>query len=134
MKITSEQIKKINDKCSNGWQLDVRHAIICSEKQLVLQAQKSETEIVRGTLWWNEVHKDFRTVGKVPQLHLALYHTKPGSDMMTSYGLGKTITLGDMVNRTSMKVLQDLTKNFTEDDLLRLADKNNAQLNKETIF
>ena len=72
MKITSEQIKKINDKCSNGWQLDVRHAIICSEKQLVLQAQKSETEIVRGTLWWTEVHKDFRTIGKVPQLHLAL--------------------------------------------------------------
>lgn len=134
MKITSEQIKKINDKCSNGWQLDVRHAIICSEKQLVLQAQKSETEIVRGTLWWNEVHENFCTVGKVPQLHLALYHTKPGSDMMTSYGLGKTITLGDMVSRTSMKVLQDLTKNFTEDDLLRLADKNNAQLNKETIF
>ena len=134
MKITREQVKKINDKCSNGWQLDVRHAMIWSEKQLVLQAQKSDTEIVRGTLWWNEVHKDFRTVGKVPQLHLALYHTRPDSDMMTSYGLGKTITLGDTVNRASMKVLQDLTKKFTKDDLLRLADENNAQLNKETIF
>lgn len=134
MKITREQVKKINDKCSNGWQLDVRHAIICSEKQLVLQAKKSETEIVRGTLWWNEVHENFRTIGKVPQLHLALYHTRPDSDMMTSYGLGKTITLGDTVNRASMKVLQDLTKKFTKDDLLRLADKNNAQLNKETIF
>lgn len=134
MKITREQVKKINDKCSNGWQLDVRHAMIWSEKQLVLQAPKSETEIVRGTLWWNEVHKDFRTIGKVPQLHLALYHTRPDSDMMTSYGLGKTITLGDTVNRASMKVLQDLTKRFTKDDLLRLADENNAQLNKETIF
>ena len=134
MKITREQVKKINDKCSNGWAFDLWAAGVRGEKQLVLQAQKSETEIVRGTLWWNEVHKDFRTVGKVPQLHLALYHTKPGSDMMTSYGLGKTITLGDMVNRTSMKVLQDLTKKFTKEDLLRLADENNAQLNKETIF
>ena len=45
MKITSEQIKKINDKCSNGWQLDVRHAIICSEKQLVLQAQRAKPRL-----------------------------------------------------------------------------------------
>lgn len=134
MKITREQIKKINDKCSNGWAFDLWAAGIRGEKQLVLQAQKSDTEIVRGTLWWTEVHKDFRTVGKVPQLHLALYHTKPGSDMMTSYGLGKTITLGDVVNRTSMKVLQDLTKKFTKDDLLRLAEEHNAQLNKGTIF
>ena len=134
MKITREQVKKINDKCSNGWTFDLWAAGVRGEKQLVLQAQKSDTEIVRGTLWWNEVHENFRTVGKVPQLHLALYHTRPDSDMMTSYGLGKTITLGDTVNRASMKVLQDLTKKFTKDDLLRLADENDAQLNKETIF
>lgn len=134
MKITREQVKKINDKCSNGWAFDLWSAGVRGEKQLVLQAEKSDTEIVRGTLWWNEVHENFRTVGKVPQLHLALYHTKPGSDMMTSYGIGKTITLGDKVNRASMKVLQDLTKKFTKDDLLRLAEEHNAQLNKGTIF
>lgn len=134
MKITREQVKKINDKCSNGWAFDIWAAGVRGEKQLVLQAEKSDTEIVRGTLWWNEVHENFRTVGKVPQLHLALYHTKPGSDMMTSYGIGKTITLGDKVNRASMKVLQDLTKMFTKDDLLRLAEEHNAQLNKGTII
>lgn len=134
MKITREQVKKINDKCSNGWAFDLWAAGVRGEKQLVLQAEKSDTEIVRGTLWWNEVHENFRTVGKVPQLHLALYHTKPGSDMMTSYGIGKTITLGDKVNRASMKVLQDLTKLFTKDDLLRLAEEHNAQLNKGTII
>lgn len=134
MKITREQVKKINDKCSNGWAFDLWAAGVRGEKQLVLQAEKSDTEIVRGTLWWNEVHENFRTVGKVPQLHLALYHTKPGSDMMTSYGIGKTITLGDKVNRASMKVLQDLTKMFTKDDLLRLAEEHNAQLNKGTII
>lgn len=134
MKITREQVKKINDKCSNGWAFDLWAAGVHNEKQLVLQAEKSDTEIVRGTLWWNEVHENFRTVGKVPQLHLALYHTKPGSDMMTSYGIGKTITLGDKVNRASMKVLQDLTKKFTKDDLLRLAEEHNAQLNKGTII
>lgn len=134
MKITREQVKKINDKCSNGWAFDIWAAGVRGEKQLVLQAEKSDTEIVRGTLWWNEVHENFRTVGKVPQLHLALYHTKPGSDMMTSYGIGKTITLGDKVNRASMKVLQDLTKLFTKDDLLRLAEEHNAQLNKGTII
>ena len=134
MKITREQVKKINDKCSNGWAFDIWAAGVRGEKQLVLQVEKSDTEIVRGTLWWNEVHENFRTVGKVPQLHLALYHTKPGSDMMTSYGIGKTITLGDKVNRASMKVLQDLTKKFTKDDLLRLAEEHNAQLNKGTII
>lgn len=134
MKVTREQVKKINDKCSNGWAFDIWAAGVRGEKQLVLQAEKSDTEIVRGTLWWNEVHENFRTVGKVPQLHLALYHTKPGSDMMTSYGIGKTITLGDKVNRASMKVLQDLTKKFTKDDLLRLAEEHNAQLNKGTII
>lgn len=134
MKITREQVKKINDKCSNGWAFDLWAAGVHSEKQLVLQVEKSDTEIVRGTLWWNEVHENFRTVGKVPQLHLALYHTKPGSDMMTSYGIGKTITLGGKVNRASMKVLQDLTKLFTKDDLLRLAEEHNAQLNKGTII
>lgn len=134
MKITREQVKKINDKCSNGWAFDLWAAGVRGEKQLVLQAEKSDTEIVRGTLWWNEVHENFRTVGKVPQLHLALYHTRPGSDMMTSYGIGKTITLGDKVNRASMKVLQDLTKLFTKDDLLRLAEEHNAQLNKGTII
>lgn len=134
MKITREYVQKINDKCSNGWVFDNWSAIMTNSKQLVLQAEKSDTEIVRGTLWWTEVHENFRTVGKVPQLHLALYHTRPGSDMMTSYGIGKTITLGDMVNRASMKVLQDLTKKFTKDDLLRLSEEHNAQLNKGTIF
>lgn len=53
MKITHEQIMKINKMCDNDWHLDVQFYVYYGEKRLIKQIDLEETDYLEFSLRYN---------------------------------------------------------------------------------
>ena len=112
-KITREQIKKINSKCQNGWELDVQYFIFHSEKTL-----KKIIEL--DTEHYLEFRIDYNYNNQITLFINKFYH-KANDDFATSNGLGKKKILEESpAPRKSINKLIEFTKTLTDDELMKI--------------
>ena len=55
MKITREQVKKINDKMGNGWELDLYYYFMHGEKTASLKIPQDDGGYIEGKLYIDTV-------------------------------------------------------------------------------
>ena len=111
-KITKDQVNKINAKCKNGFTLSLYAAMIHGEKWLEKDIQLDDSDVLyRITLRFKEKYDRFRTIGK--------YVPCKTEDMYQVLDV-RSEKLGEIVNRRSMKVLQDLTADYPDEKLISL--------------
>ena len=112
-KITREQIKKINSKCQNGWELDVQYFIFHSEKTL-------KKIIEQDTEHYLEFRLDYNYNNQITLFINKFYH-KANDEFATSNGLGKKKILEESpAPRKSINKLIEFTKTLPDDELMKI--------------
>ena len=119
-KITKDQVNKINAKCKNGFTLSLYTAIIHGEKCLEKDIQLDDSGVLyRATLRFKEKYEKFRTIGVYPVLDIEKYVPCKTENMYQVLDV-RSEKLGEIVNRRSVKVLQDLTADYPDEKLISL--------------
>ena len=119
-KITKDQVNKINAKCKNGFTLSLYTAIIHGEKCLEKDIRIDDSGILyRVSLRFKEKYEEFRAIGVYPVLEIEKYVPCKTEDVYQVLGV-RSEKLGEIVNRRSMKVLQDLTADYPDEKLVSL--------------
>lgn len=119
-KITKDQVNKINAKCKNGFTLSLYTAIIHGEKCLEKDIRIDDSGILyRVSLRFKEKYDEFRAIGVYPVLEIEKYVPCKTEDVYQVLGV-RSEKLGEIVNRRSMKVLQDLTADYPDEKLVSL--------------
>lgn len=114
-KITIEQVKKFNAACKNGFVLDLEHLGIWGEKRCKKDFKIDDSGVLYTfILEFYEESKDFAKVGVYPVLVIEKL-TPIRTDGIYDVHYLKEKRLGETVKRKSVKVLQDLTANYTEE-------------------
>lgn len=114
-KITIEQVKKFNAACKNGFVLDLEHLEIWGKKRCRKNFKIDDSGVLYAfTLEFYEESKNFAKVGVYPVLVIEKL-TPIGTTGAHGVRYLKEERLGETVKRKSVKVLQDLTANYTEE-------------------
>ena len=112
-KITREQIKKINSKCQNGWELDIQYFIFHNEKTLKKIIKLDAEHYLEFKLDYNYKNQIVLFINK-------FYH-KLGADYATSNGLGKKKMLEETpTSRKSINKLIEYTETLTNELLMQI--------------
>lgn len=114
-KITIEQVKKFNAACKNGFVLDLERLGIWGEKRCKKDFKIDDSGVLYTfILEFYEESKNFVKVGVYPVLVIEKL-TPTRTDGIYGVHCLKEKRLGETVKRKSVKVLQDLTANYTEE-------------------
>lgn len=129
MKLTREQVNKINSKCENGWCLDVQHTLMTGEKALTKTLEIDDKTVIKYTLMWQGYNATRweRTTQFYPCVHFAKWRKSTGgSEFWHSNGLGDfpaaASLLGEdtaLYTRKTIAELQKLTSRLTQEVLDR---------------
>lgn len=120
--ITREQVQKINDKMSNGWEFNLRHFIFHSgEKTPVKRIKLDDTHYLEAQLWFTEKYKNFCLNGLEITLNISHY-TSTGNGMATSYGMGIFRRIPYTKTRKSFADLQKLTAIINDEYIMNIVD------------
>lgn len=112
-KITKEQIQKINEKCSNGWRLDVEYYLYHSEKTLIKQIKIGYEHYLEFRLNYNYKNQI--------SLHISKFYHKQGDYFASSEGLGKSKILNEtQATRKNINNLIEFTNSLTDDECMRI--------------
>lgn len=112
-RITREQIQKINEKCSNQWELDVEYYIFHNEKTLIKKIDLDNEHFLEFTLRFNFKNQI--------SLHISKFHHKQNDYFASSTGLGKSRLLDNTeYNRKSVNELIKFTKNLNDEELMTI--------------
>lgn len=112
-RITQEQVKKINDKCSNGWRLDVEYYLYHSEKTLIKQIKIGYEHYLEFRLNYNYKNQI--------SLHISKSYHKQGDYFASSEGLGKSKILNEtQATRKNINNLIEFTNSLTDDECMRI--------------
>ena len=112
-KITREQIQKINNKCKNGWELDIQFFIFHNEKTLKKIIELDEEHYLEFKIDYNFKNQIVLFINK-------FYH-KLGEDYATSNGLGKKKILEETpASRKSINKLIEYTETLTDEQLMQI--------------
>lgn len=135
-RITKEQFLKWEAMCANGFTLDLQKYVVWGEKEPTKQIKLDDKNILMATVgYYDERVEGGRwgeTVRKI-KLHLALWHPT-GDGMMTSYGLGATITLDDTPQpKKEYKKLCGWTEKLDDDTIMHYAEKNGVLNGIKTV-
>ena len=123
-KITIEQIKKINDKCFNGFKLDTQYFLLHNEKTLykdinINEGLKIEVKINYYAEYENSLGYNRPTGKLIPTLNFRKWVNNDNSTMWSSTDWGKRKIISDeRPTRKNISLLQKLTKEVT-DELIR---------------
>lgn len=113
-KITREQIQEINNKCSNGWKLDVQHYLNFSEKTLLKNIEIDDKTFLQFSLGYN--------YNKQISLHISKFaYLENGNGLAITEGMGKNTILDE--TKYSKKTINNLiiiTPRLTDEELLRI--------------
>lgn len=114
--LTREQINEINNKCSNGWQLDMQYFLMYREKTLIKRVRLDEQNFLEFILSYNNDNQIAIRISK--------YFHKSNETMAVSTKFGKWIILDETsAKRRSINNLIIITEKLTNEKLLEL-DKN----------
>lgn len=112
-KITREQIQKINNKCKNGWELDIQFFIFHNEKTLKKIIELDEEHYLEFKIDYNYKNQIVLFINK-------FYH-KTGENFATSNGLGKKKMLEETsASRKSINKLIEYTEKLTDEQLIQI--------------
>lgn len=113
--ITIGQVKKFNAACKNGFTLDLERLGVWGEKRCTKDLKIDDSgALYTFDLEFCEEIRNFAKVGVYPRLTIKkLIPTTTGGVYSVQYL--KEERLGETVKRKSVKVLQDLTANYTEE-------------------
>lgn len=135
--ITIGQVRTINAKMSNGFQLDVCSLMLYGEKQAAKSIKlDDETTLVTTLTYCRSYATEKTAYGQqynVPNgqyhiaLHLAVWHCKPGADVATSHGLGQWISVSEDMPRRNFAAIQKLTAQYDDDTIMMLFDDKQHQ-------
>ena len=117
-KITAEKIKSVNNRCSNGWALNVIHFSSFGENALIKRITIDEQNFLEFSLGYNS--------SKQISLHISEFHHKPNENVAVSEGLGKIVILEETsAKRKSVDNLIAFTEKLTNEKLLELEKNTN---------
>lgn len=123
-KISQEQIKKINEKCQNGWRLDLQYFVFHSEKQLIKRIKIDEEDYLEFSLGYDWNNKIILRISK-------FYH-RAGDDFATSSGLGKRKELTEQQKQKSISKLIEFTATLTDNELRNINSQ--TEVTKSPLF
>jgi len=124
-KITQEQIKSINNKCSNDWRLDVEYYVYHNEKTLIKHIQLDNKHYLEFTLRYNYKNQI--------SLHISKFNHKKGDYFSTSEGLGKSKILDEIqAKRKNLNNLIEFTKTLNDEECMRINAE--TEVTKNAIF
>ncbi len=123
--LTIASIKKINSSCSNGFQFDIQDYRLLGNKNLSKTIKIEDNKLIKATLHFQDEIIDYRETGqRIPVLNVSIW-TKSGESTMWSSGMGKYHYYKDKkVPRRNMTVLQEITKEITDDLIKNMAVDN----------
>lgn len=114
-KITIGQVKKFNAACKNGFMLDLEHLGTWGEKRCKKNFKIDDSGVLYTfILEFYEESENFVKTGVYPVLVIEKL-TPTRTDGIYGAHYLKKERLGETVKRKSVKVLQDLTANYTEE-------------------
>ena len=112
-KITREQIKKINSKCQNGWELDIQFFLFHNEKTLKKIIELDEEHYLEFKIDYNYKNQIVLFINK--------FYCKKGESYATSNGLGKKKMHEEtQVTRKSINKLIEYTETLTDEQLMKI--------------
>lgn len=112
-KITQEEIDKVNSRCRNDWQLDVKYFLMYKEKILIKRIELDEQNFLEFLLRYSSENKI--------QVHISKFFHKPEEPFASTSGMGKTAILDDTaVARKNVNKLIEYTKELTDEKLLEI--------------
>lgn len=132
--ITKEKVRKINEGCTNGWKLNVEAWVGFNNKVLVYEVTTEDGGFWIFSLRYHPEYKETKnhfgqkfsqkTGRDIPALSVAHYFKGDAPGVFISSGEITFFKVGDAVTRQTVKLLQTLTKEFTEDVLMTYTKKN----------
>ena len=129
MKITREQILKVNKECHNDFELSLSALMRGDKNTLNKKIAYSENSYLDVDLYFTERYENYQKI-LYPTLHLNSF--RKDGNFFVSHGIGYFIRMGENVSRRSMKVLQELTKTLTNEKLIEIYEKENKT--KRNLF
>lgn len=112
-KITREQIQKINNKCKNGWELDIQFFLFHNEKTLKKIIELDEEHCLEFKIDYNFKNQIVLFINK--------FYYKKGESYATSNGLGKKKMLEETpATRKSINKLIEYTETLTDEQLMQI--------------
>lgn len=125
VKITREQILKINNQCKNDWRLDTEYFIFHNEKTLVKHIKLDDENYLEFTLRYNYKNQI--------SLHISKFYHKEGDYFASSNGLGKSKILNEtQFKRKNVNDLIEFTNTLTDDELMEI--NRTTEVTKSCMF
>lgn len=123
--ITIASVKKINSRCSNGFQFDIQDYRQRGDKNLSKTIHLDDNRLIKATLYFQDEIIEYKNTGqRIPVLNVSIW-TKSGESTMWSSGLGKFHYYRDKrCPRRNMTILQEITKEITADFIKSMAVDN----------
>lgn len=130
MKISMESIKKWNAKMGQGFTTDINHLVTWNEKRphLVVDIEGSDAQVEICLAYYDEYERITNEYGcsynrptgrYIPTAHVQKWRPT-GSGMMQSFGLGKTVNIGEPCEKRMFSKLQNLTHTVDVKQLVKL--------------
>ena len=112
-KITTEQVRKVNSKCSNKWRLDTQYYLYHGEKRLINTIELDKENYLQFALCYNNQNQMI--------LHISKFYHKQGENYASTSGLGKCKVLVETpVKRKNVNNLINYTNQLDHTRLLEL--------------
>lgn len=131
--ITKEKARKINEGCTNGWRLNIEAWLGFNNKVLIYEIPTEDGGFWMFSLRYHPEYKETKnnfeqkfsqkTGRYIPALCMVHYAKGDVPGVFISSGEIAFFKVGDAVTRQTVKLLQALTKEFTEDVLMEYTTK-----------
>lgn len=124
MKITREQVRKLNEQLPEGWSIDLMQ-LLRGEKVADRCVKVDESKHLRGSLYFMERYdRHMRKSQNSIELCVSLWHDS-GEGYSASYGMGKWFKLMDVEKKLFKKMCECAAA--IDDDFIRSAYEENAE-------
>lgn len=118
--ITKDQVKKFNDKCKNGFGLDIYFFCCWNDKRCKKNIQlDGDSNLYEVIIEFVDECKNFAKIGSKP-VFIINKCIPTGTNGMYSVHEIHREEVGEMVKRKSVKILQDLTEKYTDEKLFNM--------------
>lgn len=119
-RMTRDQLNKFNANCKNGFSLDLYFFAVWGEKRCKRNIQiAGDSNIYEIIIEFVEESKNFAKLGNKPIMIINKCVQTGTKDMYSVHRIYDQV-LGEMVQRKSIKILQEFTNDYPEEKLLEM--------------